>query len=395
MGDTSSMKQALLSFIQLESAGGIILGIAAICAVIAENSGLSPLYHAALHYPIAIGLGDSFSVSMSAHHWINDALMVLFFFLVGLEIKREVQEGELSQLSQITLPAAAALGGMVVPAILYVVCSLGDPAASRGWAIPAATDIAFSLGILSLLGNRVPVSLKVFLTALAIFDDVGAIVVIALFYSHEISVAALGGAGGILVIAAGLAWRRVSQLWPYLLLGFPLWVFVYKSGIHATVAGVLLAACIPLRSLTNPDYSPLRTCEHAIHPWIVFGILPLFAFANAGVNLSGLSIATLFEPVPLGILVGLFVGKQIGIFGITAILIRSGFATLPMGASWMQLYGVSLLAGVGFTMSLFIGALALDSPEYTTLVRLGVIAGSLLSGAAGYVVLRMAASRTN
>lgn len=382
------MRQTVLDFIKLESAGGILLGVAALLAVLVENSPLAPLYQAALHFPLGIGIGESFSITMSIHHWINDALMVIFFFLVGLEIKREIQEGELSEVAQITLPAVAACGGMIVPALLYMACTSGDEMATRGWAIPAATDIAFSLGILSLLGSRVPPSLKIFLTALAIFDDVGAIAVIALFYSHDISLPAIGGAGAMLGCAVWLASRKVSLLWPYLLLGVPLWVFVFNSGIHATVAGVLLAACIPMRSVQDPEYSPLKKCEHAIHPWVVYGILPLFAFANAGVTLSGLSISTILEPIPAGIVAGLFIGKQVGIFGAVALLIRSGFASMPSGASWLQLYGVSLLAGVGFTMSLFIGSLAFSSAEHATLVRLGVIVGSLLSGVGGYLVLR-------
>jgi NhaA family Na+:H+ antiporter len=324
--------------------------------------------------------------------WINDGLMAVFFFLVGLEIKRELLEGRLSTWQQASLPAAAALGGMALPALVYVAVTFGDSVAMRGWAIPAATDIAFALGVLALLGSRVPVALKVFLLALAILDDLGAIIVIALFYTSELSleslaVAGVGGAALLILNRSG-----VTRIAPYLLVGLVIWVCVLKSGVHATLAGVVVALAIPLRSADPSVQSPLRQLEHSLHPWVAFGIMPLFAFGNAGVNLTGLSIDALLSPVPLGIALGLFFGKQMGVLGFAWLGSRAGICRLPEGVTWLQVYGVALLAGVGFTMSLFIGTLAFSDPEHAAAVRLGVLSGSLVSGLLGYLVLRHAIS---
>jgi Na+:H+ antiporter, NhaA family len=324
--------------------------------------------------------------------WINDGLMAVFFFLVGLEIKRELLRGELSSVAQATLPALAAVGGMAAPALIYVAFNAGDPVGLKGWAIPAATDIAFAVGVLALLGNSVPSSLKIFLLALAILDDLGSILIIGLFYTENLSwlSLALAGIGGAVLWA--LNSRGVTRLAPYLLTGVVIWICVLKSGVHATLAGVVVAFAIPLASRNEAKPTLLEQLEESLHPWIVFGVLPLFAFANAGVSLQGLSFAKLVEPVPIGIALGLFIGKPVGIFGISWLAIKSGFAAKPEGASWAQLLGVGLLGGIGFTMSLFIGTLAFDEVDKATQLRLGVLAGSLLSATAGYLVLRLSAS---
>jgi NhaA family Na+:H+ antiporter len=315
--------------------------------------------------------------------------MVIFFFLVGLEIKREILEGELNSLSKFALPGFAAVGGMVIPAIIYAAFNSHHPASLQGWAIPTATDIAFALGILSLLGSRVPVSLKIFLTALAILDDLGAIVIIAIFYTKNISAISLALAGVCMILLLILNLMGVRRIGAYVLVGIIMWICVLKSGIHATLAGVILAMAIPLRDEKDPTISPLRNIEHGLHPWVAFLVLPVFAFFNAGVSYDGISLSTFVHPIPLGIGLGLFLGKQIGVFGAAWLAVKSNFAKLPQGASWSWIYGISLLCGVGFTMSLFIGTLAFNGADQTNavLVRFGVLVGSFASGLLGYLVL--------
>lgn len=379
---------AIREFLKLESAGGILLVIAAALALILSNSPLAAFYDAALHIPVGIRLGE-FALEKSLLHWINDGLMAVFFFLVGLEIKREVLDGELSTPRQIALPGLAALGGMAAPALIYVLVNRDMPENLAGWAIPAATDIAFALGVLALVGSRVPLGLKVFLLALAILDDLGAIVIIAVFFTADLSLLSLGLAGAAILALAVLNRCGVTRLSPYVLIGVFLWVCVLKSGVHATLAGVALAFAIPLKGKEGEE-SPLRHCEHALHPWVAFGIMPVFAFANAGVSLAGLGFGVLGQPVALGVMLGLFLGKQIGVMVMTVLGTRLGLCRLPEGASWMQMYGVALLTGIGFTMSLFIGTLAFSDPAYGADVRVGVLSGSLLSAVLGFLLLRFA-----
>jgi len=380
-------------FIASESAGGVVLAIAALVALVVSNSAWGPAYASFAQLRGEVRVGDFLVLSKPLLLWVNDLWMAVFFFLVGLEIKRELLAGELASARQALLPAGAALGGMVVPAAIYAAINAGDPVALRGWAIPAATDIAFALGILMLLGSRVPASLKVFLTAVAIIDDLGAIVVIALFYTAELSVTMLAGAlvGGVALLALNRA--RVMSIAPYVLVGLVIWVFVLKSGVHATLAGVATALAIPLRA---PDgRSPLETAEHALHPWVAFAVLPMFAFVNAGVVLAGVGLDTLTSTVPLGIAAGLVLGKAIGVYGSSMLLVRYTGAELPAGASRTQFFGVCLLCGVGFTMSLFIGALAFDGqgPDYDTQVKIGVLGGSLIAAVLGTLVLLRQPSR--
>lgn len=388
-----ALLNAIQEFLALESAGGIILVIAAALAMLIANSPASGLYERFLALPLRVSIGD-FEIAKPSLLWINDGLMAIFFFLVGLEIKRETLQGELSDARQIVLPLAAAIGGMVFPALLYAAINWGEPTAMRGWAIPTATDIAFALGVLSLLGDRIPNSLKLFLLTLAIIDDLGAIVVIALFYSGAPSFSALAMAGatyGALFVLNLSGVRRIS---PYLLLGVVLWVAVLKSGVHATIAGVLLAFTIPLRG-KYAGQAPLVRLEHDLHGPVAFAILPLFAFANAGIAFAGMSLDMLWHPVPLGIALGLFLGKQIGVFGLSWLFVRLRWARLPEGASWVSLYGIALLCGIGFTMSLFVSSLAFhESPQSGAELppvdeRIGVILGSLLSAVFGYVILRV------
>jgi NhaA family Na+:H+ antiporter len=376
-------------FIGLETASGLLLIAAAAAALALDNSPLGWLYDRLLSVPFSVCLGE-LALEKPLLLWINDGLMAVFFLLVGLEIKREILEGELSTRAKASLPAAAALGGMIVPALVFAALNWKNPENLQGWAIPAATDIAFALGILSLLGPRVPLSLKVFLTAVAIIDDLGAILIIALFYTADLSWASLGTALACAVALLVLNRAGVMRYAPYVLVGAIMWVCVLKSGVHATLAGVVLALAIPIRSTSEPSLSPLRTMEHALHPWVAFLIMPLFAFANAGVPLGGLGLADLLTPLTLGIASGLFLGKQIGVFVASRVAVAFGLADLPTGTNWLQLYGVGLLAGIGFTMSLFIGTLAFPDPGYATSVRIGVIAGSLLSGLTGFFVLRFA-----
>ena len=380
----------LAGLLRHDAAGGVLLMMAAALALVLDNSPLSWLYDSLLATPVVVQIG-ALSIDKPLLLWINDGLMAIFFFLVGLEIKRELIEGRLSTWQQASLPAIAAVGGMVAPALIYVAFNAGDPTAIRGWAIPAATDIAFALGVLALLGNRVPPALKVFLLALAILDDLGAIIIIALFYTADLSLAslAIGGIGAAILIAMNLS--GVTRIAPYLVVGLIMWVCVLKSGVHATLAGVIVALTIPLQAHDAEGRSPLRRLEHALHPWVVFGIMPVFAFGNAGVTLTGLSLDDLIAPIPLGIALGLFVGKQIGVLGFAWVGSRLGLCQLPEGVGWMQAYGVALLAGIGFTMSLFIGTLAFADPEHAAAVRLGVLSGSILSAILGYAVLRLSA----
>ncbi|MGW8286021.1 MAG: Na+/H+ antiporter NhaA [Candidatus Deferrimicrobiaceae bacterium] len=388
------MAKPLQDFFRLESSSGLVLMVATVLALLAANSPLAPLYAMFLDLPLEIRIG-TFGIGKPLLLWINDGLMAVFFFLVGMELKREVVEGHLSSLRRAVLPAFAAVGGMIAPAAFYVALNWGDSAAMKGWAIPTATDIAFALGVLTLLGKRVPVALKVFLLSVAIFDDLGAIIVIALFYTVELSALSLVVAAILIIGLACLNRLYVTRPAAYLLLGIPMWVAVLKSGVHATLAGVVLAMFIPLRI---PEKSPepkkpeslLQHLEHTLHPWVAFGVLPVFAFANAGIPITGLSINDMLHPVPLGIVTGLFLGKQAGVLVMCYLAIRLGIASLPEGVSWRQLHGTALLCGIGFTMSLFIASLAFEqgATTFLGLDRLGILIGSLVSGVSGYVVLR-------
>ncbi len=373
-------------FFKLEAASGLILLVSAIFALIISNSSISSLYFETLDKYIFIGL-NNFGLKLSILHWINDVLMAIFFFFVTLEIKREFIQGELSSIKQAILPIIAAVGGMLFPALIYVYVNFGNVETLNGWAIPSATDIAFSLGVLSLLGSRVPISLKVFLTALAIIDDLGAIVIIAFFYSGDLSVFNLSL---MLISFVGLLTLNkfgVKIFIPYLIIGILLWHFTHESGIHSTISGVLLACTIPHRK-KEKDFSLLIKLEHAISPYVAFGIMPLFAFANAGVSLDGISFSSLLLPVPLGILLGLFIGKQLGVFLFSYVSIKLGFAQMPNNSNWIELYGVGILTGIGFTMSLFVGNLAfIENTQYIDGVKLGVLSGSLLSTLSGYILI--------
>lgn len=382
----SSMLRQLL---HAESASGVTLMATAAIALMIANSPLAASYFALL----STKLGP-----YSALHWVNDGLMAIFFLYVGLEIKREFLDGELATWSRRALPGLGAIGGMIVPALLFLAFTRGDPVAARGWAIPAATDIAFALGVLALLGPRAPVSLKVFLTALAILDDLGAVLIIALFYTAQLHMAALGAAAAILVVLVAMNRFGVRALWAYLLLGAGLWFATHESGIHATIAGVALALTIPLDpspSAPESEESPLHKLEHGLTNWVSFGVAPIFGFANAGVSLEGLGLATLAAPVPLGIMAGLVLGKAVGVFGMSALAVKTRLADLPAGASWMQLFGVALLCGIGFTMSLFIGMLAYPGAEtLQTQTKIGVLAGSTLAALLGAAVMLAAPRKT-
>jgi Na+:H+ antiporter, NhaA family len=369
--------EVIARFLRDEAAGGRLLIAAALLALIVANSPLAPVYTDILGRYVG---------GLSVLHWINDGLMSLFFLLVGLEVKREFVAGQLARWSARGLPIVAASCGMVVPALIYLGIAGADPALARGWAIPTATDIAFSLGVLGLLGNRVPVSLKLMLVTVAIVDDIGAVVLIALVYTAGIDLAALAAAGVLLAVMIALNRRGVVMLAPYLLLAVLLWAAVFLSGVHPTVAGVMTAMTIPLRGTRSS--APLERLEHGLHPYVAFAIVPLFGFANAGVSLAGLSIDTMLAPLPLALAAGLFIGKQAGIFGGIRLAVALGIGERPGGASWGQIYGVALLSGIGFTMSLFIGALAFDDPALLVEVKIGVLGGSLLSALAGYGVLR-------
>lgn len=392
MSSTSNpgrINSTLRKFLDNGASGGLVLMAVALLAIITANSPLAEDYFHILH--VYIG-------PLSLQHWINDALMAVFFLMVGLEIKREMLDGQLSSWSRRVLPGAAAAGGMVFPALFYVLLNRDNPAALQGWAIPTATDIAFALGVLSLFGSRVPTSLKIFLAALAIIDDLGAVIVIALFYTADLDLVALTGAilvwGNLFIFNK----MKVKVLWPYLVLGAVLWVLVFASGVHATLAGVMLALTIPLKLTpgtpeATPDESPLHRLEHALHKPVAFIIVPIFGFANAGVSLSGLSLSVFTEPLTMGVAGGLFFGKLIGVFGVVAVLVKLGLAQLPAKASWGQVAGTALLCGIGFTMSLFIGLLAFNDPAVQDHVKIGILMGSLVSGLSGALILAMASRR--
>ncbi|MCY3830547.1 MAG: Na+/H+ antiporter NhaA [Rhodospirillaceae bacterium] len=384
----------LSALLKHEAAGGVLLMLAAAAALALalDNSPLAHLYDALLTIPVVVQVG-ALALEKPLLLWINDGLMALFFLLVGLEIKRELLEGNLSSWRQAVLPALAALGGMAAPALIYAAVNANDPMALRGWAIPAATDIAFAVGILALLGSRVPAGLKVFLLALAVIDDLGAILIIAVFYTADLSLTSLAIAGACAAVLLTLNLAGVTRLLPYILVGVVMWVAVLKSGVHATLAGVIVALFIPLRTGDASTTPPLLRVEHGLHGFVALFVMPVFAFANAGVHLGGISLGDVLSPIPLGIAAGLFFGNQIGIFGLTWAGIRIGGCRLPEGVTWLHVYGASALAGIGFTMSLFIGALAFDDPAYQAAVRIGVLSGSLLSGIVGCAVLRWFARR--
>jgi len=386
---SNSQETFIKRFLKLETSGGIILFLAAVLALVLANSPLEPFYALLIDTPVEIRIG-ALEIAKPLLLWINDGLMAVFFFLVGLELKRELIEGELSNKRNIILPGVGAIGGMLVPALIYSYFNAGDATAMKGWAIPAATDIAFALGILSLLGSRVPTSIKIFLTSLAIFDDIGAIIIIALFYTEKISILALIIVACCIPILALLNKRGVESKSVYVMIGIVMWVAMLKSGVHATLAGVILAMFIPMKSKTKAGYSPLKSMEHDLHFAVAYIILPIFAFANAGISFVGLGVEEVFHSVPLGIALGLFFGKQLGIFSLCWIVIKLKFTSFPQGMSWGSLYGAAALCGVGFTMSLFIGSLAFEETGMNLLFdeRLGIILGSLASGIVGYLVLR-------
>ena len=386
---------AIKEFLQKESAGGLLLIGAAIVAMVLVNSPLDFLYDALLDTPVSIQVG-ALILDKPLLLWINDGLMAVFFFLVGLEIKREFLEGELSDPSRLIIPAIAAVGGMAVPALVYIAMNQGDPAALSGWAIPTATDIAFALGVLSLLGSRVPTTLKLFLLTLAVLDDLGAIIIIALFYSGDLSMISLVVAGVALIVLFLMNYRGVVGIAPFILVGAVLWIAVLKSGVHATLAGVVLAFFIPLKNPATGE-SPLQHLEHKLHPYVAFAILPIFAFANTGIDFTGLTLNSLLDPVPLGIATALVIGKQAGVFGFSWIAIKLRLGKLPEGVNWLDLYGVSALCGIGFTMSLFISGLAAEQIGTGEIVdnRLGILLGSLTAALIGYLVLRFSLGRRN
>ena len=389
------MKILVSSFIKKESSSGIILIFVTIAALICRNSFLSDFYYDFLHIIVNVSV-NNFAISKPLYLWINDGLMALFFLVVGLEIKRELIAGHLSSWAKISLPAFAALGGMIVPALIYVYFNINDPQAIHGWAIPTATDIAFSLGILSLLGNRVPISLKIFLMALAIIDDIGAVLIIAMFYTSNLSVESLYLAFSIIVILIIMNRIGVRLISLYVIVGIFLWIVVLKSGVHATLAGIVLAFTIPLNAKDESGKytSPAKHLKHNLHYWVAFIILPLFAFVNAGVDLRELDFTKLSHGVPLGIVFGLFLGKQLGVFLFTFLAVKLNLAQIPKCTTWLQIYGVSVLTGIGFTMSLFIDSLAFaDDTMYFYTDRLAILLGSILSGVMGYLILRFAKSR--
>ncbi len=387
-----ALSQRISVLLKHEAAGGVLLLIAAAFALIIDNSALSSLYHSLLRTPLVIEVG-ALSLDKPLLLWINDGLMALFFLLVGLEIKRELIQGNLSTVRQAILPALAAIGGMAMPAIIYSIINQGDPAALRGWAVPAATDIAFAVGVLALLGTRIPIGLKVFLLTLAVIDDLGVILIIAVFYTAELSLQSLLIAGGAGVVLLALNLMGINRLLPYILVGLVMWVAVLKSGVHATLAGVAIAFFIPLRTKNPDEASPLLRAEHGLQPYVMLLVMPVFAFANAGVRLIGLTADEIFGPVPFGIALGLFFGNQIGIMGVSFLIIRLKLCELPKGVTWLQLWGASALAGIGFTMSLFIGMLAFTDPSYQASLRIGVLSGSLVSGILGYAILRYMCGR--
>ena len=380
----------ITAFFRLESAGGIFLMLSALLAIVFANTNLEPYYRMFLSTPVEIRIGE-LEIAKPLLLWINDGLMAVFFFMIGLELKRELLEGELSDIKNIILPGIGAIGGMLMPALIYLYLNSDDSIATKGWAIPAATDIAFALGVLTLLGSRVPASIKIFLTSLAIFDDLGAILIIALFYTSKISITSLTVAALCIPILYIFNRCNITSKSPYILVGVIMWVAMLKSGVHATLSGIILAMFIPLYSKLEPTTSPLKSMESDLHSVVAFFVLPVFAFANAGINFRGMSLAQVFHDVPIGIAFGLFFGKQIGIFGLCWLSIKLKIANLPTGTSWLSLYGTAILCGIGFTMSLFIGSLAFEETGVNLLFddRLGIIIGSLFSGVVGYIVLRL------
>jgi len=388
------LRSTFTRFFQLEAASGLLLIAAAILALIINNSPLSWLYNGLLETPVVAQIG-ALKIAKPLLLWINDGLMAMFFLLIGLEVKREVLDGQLSKPSQIVLPCAAAIGGLVVPAPIYWFLNRDYPPALNGWAIPTATDIAFALGVLALLGKRVPVSLKLFLMTLAIIDDLGAIVIIAIFYSGELSTLSLALAAACIAALIGMNRLGVVKLGPYMIIGLILWVCVLKSGVHATLAGGTLAFCIALRT-KNAEPSPLLTLEYALHPWVAYGILPLFAFANAGLSLSGVTTESFTHNVPMGIAIGLLLGKTVGVYGLTWLAVKTGIAALPQGANWGQVLGVAILCGIGFTMSLFVGSLAFEPgvSDYAGMDRMGILTGSILAALIGYAVTAAASRKS-
>ena len=385
--------KTLKEFMRIESASGILLIVAAILAIVIENSAAKSLYDALLETPVEIRIG-TFEIAKPLLLWINDGLMAIFFFLIGLEIKREFLAGELSNPSLVVLPVAAAIGGMAVPAAIYSYINWGDPVAMKGWAIPSATDIAFALGVLALLGSRIPNSLKLFLMTLAIVDDLGAIVIIAVFYTADLSISSLILAATAVIILFVMNRRGVLVLAPYMLVTVVLWAAVLKSGVHATLAGVLAAFFIPFKAQPGKSQTQLEIMEHELHPTVVYAVLPLFAFANAGIPFEVMTFEYLLHPVPLGIAAGLFFGNQIGVFGFSWLAIKLGISKMPQDVSWLQLYGISSLCGIGFTMSLFVGSLAFEQggPDFAVDDRVGILVGSIASGILGYLILRFASS---
>jgi NhaA family Na+:H+ antiporter len=384
------MIDKIKEFLRLEAASGVLLFIAALLAMAAENSPVDSYYDALLEIPVVIQVG-AFAIAKPLLLWINDGLMAIFFFLIGLEVKREVLAGELSDPSRVVLPVIAAVGGMAVPAVIYSSVNWGDPVAMKGWAIPSATDIAFALGVLALLGSRIPQALKLFLMTLAIVDDLGAIVIIAVFYTADLSLSSLLVAVSSIAVLVIMNRRGVLGLAPYMLVGVVLWAAVLKSGVHATLAGVVTAFFVPFKKLPGESQTQLEKLEHDLHPAVAYGILPLFAFANAGIPFDGISLDSFLHPVPLGIATGLFFGNQLGVMGFSWVAIKLGISQLPQGVGWTQLYGAALLCGIGFTMSLFVGSLAFEQggPDYAVDDRLGILLGSIVSGLAGYIVLRL------
>lgn len=384
-----NIKQVLENFLKAEASGGITLIVASALAILFANSMLAPFYDTLLHTNMGVTFNDR-AFSKPFLFWVNDGLMVVFFFLVGLEIKREFMEGELASVRQATLPLIAAVAGIAAPALVFYWINLDTPENMKGWAIPAATDIAFALGLLALLGRRVPISLKVFLTAVAIIDDLAAILIIAFFYTGGIEWTMLSYAALFFIGLVALNRFGNTRVAGYIILGFGLWLFLKMAGIHPTLAGVLTALCIPLNKLDAYGHSPAKHLEHLLHPWVAFMILPIFGFSNAGVSFAGMTIDNLLDPLTLGIAAGLFFGKQIGIFSAAWFVIKMKWASLPKHATWVQTYAVCMICGIGFTMSLFIGGLAFTDPSYAAPVRLGVLAGSLASAIIGFLILRFA-----
>jgi len=384
-----TQETSLFNFLRLESAAGIVLIFAAALAIILANSPLQSYYTLLIDTPVEIKIG-ALEIAKPLLLWVNDGLMAVFFFMIGLELKREFIEGELSNRKNIILPGFGALGGMLAPALIYIYFNYNNDTALKGWAIPTATDIAFALGVLSLLGSRVPTSLKIFLTSLAIFDDIGAIIIIAIFYTAKISLTSLIVVACCLPILFWVNKRNPASTSIYIMIGVVMWVAMLKSGVHATLVGIILAMFIPMRSKTDANYSPLKRMERDLHSLVAFFVLPVFAFANAGVNLTGVGTEQLFHSVPLGIALGLLIGKQVGVFGFCWLAIKLKFTRLPGDMSWMSLYGIAALCGIGFTMSLFVGSLAFEETSVNLLFdeRLGIILGSLISGVIGYIVLR-------